>query len=664
MCCENAADDLLPPLVAEMLGRYRALLARHGEDWGRETGEGDEPWRDISRVMPFCDHARLHAAISARSETPEDAWQLVLHALPDPLPQGIAIAHRTGIDIAPRPPFLQAGGEIPYLVVIPGTGSAAPVLLETIVGSGHPYLKVGAHSVRAAEPVSSGRVRLTSDAVSRWSVVDERGGGWFPPQKLRKYDYHGRPYFHGNATVVDVPEGRCTVSVARGCEFRPVTVGVDINAGEETAVDLSPARLYDAASRGWYGADLHVHMNYSGDQVCTPNDAIAMQRGEDLHLMNLVAANARTGMIYDREALEVFAGRDLPWNEPGRVARLGVEYRNDLFGHFHALNPSVPPSRYNTGHILSNEPQDWPPNSVAASELRDHGATIGYTHPVMVPLGEGGSPAAVFDDAWATVGLRNYQARELVADAALGLIDSIDLTGHEGQNLEATEYLYHRLLGCGLHLAATAGTDVMLSRSRGLSNPPGWSRAYADLRGERLSVQAWQEAVRAGRTFATNGPWLELDVAGLGPGDTMAADGTVSVPVVARVVGIGVERLEIVGPLGPIAVQDVPSDAEQAELTTALELHEPLWLAAVARGGGHPAVLGPQVFAHTSPVWIDVSGRSIARAADARWCIDWLDRFERLARTHGNFTARFQLTDLVTVIEQARVFYQAIARDK
>ena len=96
-------------------------------------------------------------------------------------------------------------------------------------------------------------------------------------------------------------------------------------------------------------------------------------------------------------------------------------------------------------------------------------------------------------------------------DAALGLVDSLDLlTGH----LAGTEELYHRLLGCGLRLAATAGTDVMLSRiPRTVDlNPVGWCRAYADLRGAPLSASAWQDAVRAGRTFATNGPWLEISM--------------------------------------------------------------------------------------------------------------------------------------------------------
>src|SRR6185436_15706541 len=106
------------------------------------------------------------------------------------------------------------------------------------------------------------------------------------------------------------------------------------------------------------------------------------------------------------------------------------------------------------------------------------------------------------------------EARELVADAALGLVDSIDIISPYDD--EGAIVLYHRLLSCGLRLAATAGTDCFLSFSRlGVaSNPPGWGRVYAHLGDEPLSVAAFQAAVRAGRTVVTNGPWLTLTVDG------------------------------------------------------------------------------------------------------------------------------------------------------
>jgi hypothetical protein len=414
-------------------------------------------------------------------------------------------------------------------------------------------------------------------------------------------------------------------------------------------VEIDPPRLYDAAARGWYGGDLHVHMNYSGDLVCGPHDAALMQRGEALHLMNLVAGNLLGARIYDREAFEHFAGEDLPWSVEGQLGRWGVEFRNDLLGHFHAFSPAAPPVRYQTGHSGSEHPEDWPPNAAACEDFRRRGATVGYTHPVFSPLADG-TPVGAF------VNPRSVEARELVADAALGLVDSMDLLGPN--NAAGTAVLYHHLLNCGLRLAATVGTDVFLSHSSasagGHSNPPGWGRVYANLRGERLSAGAWQDAVRSGRTFATNGPWLDFDVDSNGPGALIDVTPGATLRVRAHVEGPGVEVLDVVGPDGSVAT------TSGLDIETDLTVTEPLWIAAVARGPGHPSVLGPTVFAHTSPVYIDVQGHRVGRPDSAHWCLDWIDRVETLAREHGQFADDSQLRDLIDILDRAREFYRGV----
>ncbi|HJW60661.1 MAG TPA: CehA/McbA family metallohydrolase, partial [Actinomycetota bacterium] len=310
--------------------------------------------------------------------------------------------------------------------------------------------------------------------------MDDRGGAWFPEGRLRRWDFHDRPLFHGHDLELEVPAVPLTVTCARGMEFAAAEVALTPRAGATTEVELEPERLYETAARGWYGGDLHVHMNYSGDLVCGPDDAARMQLGEGLHLMSLVAGNLGQTRVYDRQAFEATVGDDLPWTTAERVARFAVEYRNDLLGHFHALGPTGRPARYHSGHEGSDEPFDWPANATACQEFRELGATVGYTHPVFSPLADG-SPAGAFAHP------RSVEARELVADAALGLVDSVDLIGPS--DVEGTAVLYHHLLSCGLRLAATAGTDVWLSYSRGplISNPPGWGRVYADLRGEPLS---------------------------------------------------------------------------------------------------------------------------------------------------------------------------------
>jgi hypothetical protein len=131
--------------------------------------------------------------------------------------------------------------------------------------------------------------------------------------------------------------------------------------------------------------------------------------------------------------------------------------------------------------------------------------------------------------------------------------------------------------------------------------------------------------------------------------------------VTVRVEGPGVERLELVGPDGVLASAEAEAGGGAPAIDTELEVDGPTWLCAVARGPGHPSVLGPVVFAHTSPVWVEVDDRPVRRPASARWLLDWLDRFETLLGEHGRFADDAQRADVVAVIERARRWYRAIA---
>jgi hypothetical protein len=71
-------------------------------------------------------------------------------------------------------------------------------------------------------------------------------------------------------------------------------------------------------------------------------------------------------------------------------------------------------------------------------------------------------------------------------------------------------------------------------------------------------------------------------------------------------------------------------------------------------------VLGPVVFAHTSPVWVEVGGRPMRRPASARWLLDWLDRFEALLGEHGRFADPAQRAEVVAVVDQARRVYHEL----
>jgi hypothetical protein len=675
MCCQSTRIFGLPAEVIEAQAHYERLRQEHGYNWFGEYLP--EWWRWVRFFMstspPFAPpdglDTDLGAAVRSLLAVDVPAGVVVITIAADG-----SLAARTGpgrpaivghtvpIDVifdsaatADLTVIVERGQDV-ETVIVPSGGVA---LLNIDLDGGVPELTLrqGEHQMAVTEMVTvcdTSALHLVSQGWSRWSVTDSSGGAWFPPGVLRKWDGRHQPFFHAAEVTFAVPTDTLRVVCARGMEFERVERSVVGAANQTTDLVCNPARLFDPAADGWYGGDLHVHLNYSGDLVCTLEDAALMQQGEGLHLLNLVAGNLTVSRVYDRELLEAFVGTDLPWSDEDAVARMGVEYRNDLLGHMHGLGPSRPPVAYHSGHEHSDHPEDWPPNSAACEDLRSAGATVGYAHPVFEPFPEDGSTASFLRPE------RSVEARELVADAALGLVDSVDLISPFSS--EGAIYLYHRLLSCGLRLAATAGTDVFLSFANGpwwTSSPPGRGRVYANLGADPLSVDAFKTAIRDGRTIVTNGPWLSLQVNGQSPGSVLDVSEGDTVTLRAEVQGPGAERLSLVGPDGILAETDADSVLEHD-----LTVSAPSWVAAIARGGPHPNTLDESVVAHTSPVYLDIAGRRVARPADAHWCLDLLNRLENLVSEHGHFhptTRTAHLEDFVDVLNQARTFYQAVA---
>ncbi|MEU5861308.1 CehA/McbA family metallohydrolase [Nonomuraea sp. NPDC047529] len=727
------AEPMLPETVAGALEEYGRLLAEHGITWG-EPEIHYVKFFARRRVLPpslfgtfwrlaFEEVARLHrgqpidrlAAHLAEPDYDRVLRDTLSGELPPHLtalrigPDGIELrgAPRTvltpgtpgtgprwvgqvpvaSVTDPPQPAkaFAVTGGgragrgeEGIFLLVDSARDAPCPVTVDDahreLAPRGAWLVEVDADSVITVdgrrvrlEPllrqVPAARLTLVAGEPCRWSVASADGRGWYPPGVPSRHDYHGRPYFHGDGLTLDVPAEPLTITVTRGMEYAESALEITPDPGGERVVRLSPKRLYDAAARGWYGGDLHVHLNWAGDLVGLPADAAAAQHGEDLHVLNLLAGNVSGPRVYDREALDHWAGKDLPWSDATHLARMGVEYRNDLLGHVYAFAPERAPGRFHTGFAGD---ADWPPNAEGLRELRGLGAVLGYSHPFATPLADGDPPKAVVSPV-----PRNCAARELVADAALGLVDSLDVLTHA--SIASTAAVYRRLIGAGNRLAVTAGTDSMISftRSDNQSNPPGWARVYARVEGE-LTARAFADAVRAGRTFATTGPWLELAVDGHGPGHVIDARPGDHVRVTATAIGPEVAAVRIRTAEGVRAgaerLPDVdrlpdgehrPDGDQRLTVTADLRVDEPTYVVAEVVCHPHVRTMTGTGYALTSPVYVDMAGRRVARRDDVRWCLEWLDLLEELIRSHARLTDPAQLADHVALLDQAREVYRA-----
>jgi TolB protein len=193
---------------------------------------------------------------------------------------------------------------------------------------------------------------------------------------------------------------------------------------------------------------------------------------------------------------------------------------------------------------------------------------------------------------------------ELVADAVMGDVDALEVMCLWSSS-EGTTALWHRLLNLGLTVAPSAGTDVMLNLHRTMA--VGATRVYAHT-GQRLNWPAYVEALREGRSFVTNGPFLDFRLDGAGPGHIVAAGDTASWTL-ELATATSVDTVDIL--VNGRVVESLPGIATPGQRAYSGEIALPAggWVAARARGGTTrwPS-MDTSPYAHTAPVWIGERG--------------------------------------------------------
>jgi hypothetical protein len=229
----------------------------------------------------------------------------------------------------------------------------------------------------------------------------------------------------------------------------------------------------------------------------------------------------------------------------------------------------------------------------------------------------------VFDRVHELGGVSGYAHRGVMFEAHRGM--TLDVLEQKADFLElvqfcgllpgplATEH-YYRFLDLGFKLTALAGSDfpwctrnVAPGGVEETGGQIGHVRFYT-YTGGPLTFDAWMKGIKAGRTFATSGPMLDLRVNDQLPGAQLEVRRGDKVRVTARAFGrpgqVPLQRLEVVGH-GKVLGQAVPAGPGQTEGELAVELEltpaHGIWIAARAEGG-------PSQVAHSTPVYVTVDG--------------------------------------------------------
>ena len=370
---------------------------------------------------------------------------------------------------------------------------------------------------------------------------------------------------------IDLPVGPVDVEVVGGFDRPPYAARIDIDPATRR-LEVPLERTLELHAGRWVTADTHVHF-------LAPSTALLQAAAEDVDLVNLLAA--QWGDLFTNIS-------DLPWGSMAdstgrRLIVMGTENRQNMLGHLALLGAHRPvisplasggPPEGRMATALSVLLADW------ADRCRASGGLVVAAH---FPL-----PYA-----------------EIAADIVSGKIDAIETQALSPGLDDPSVLEWYRFLNLGYRLPLVAGTDKMTAEV-----PVGAVRSYAHLLDdEPLSFERWAAAVRAGRTFVTSGPILELSVDGREPGDVIALRSAdrLEVAVRARAAQPVITELELVVNGQVVAATSAAAGSAELGLHEAVPIRAGSWIAARSRSNQViESAFTTSMAAHTSPVYVDV----------------------------------------------------------
>jgi TolB protein len=492
-------------------------------------------------------------------------------------------------------------------------------------------------------------------AAARVSITDAAGRFYAPAnawisgddsfdRKERQVEAH---YFHAQGEEwIDVPAGAVNVEVLHGFERQFEQRRLMAVAGQtaEFRVNLDEGTWVVPGPGHWVSADVHVHMNYGGEYRNTPAHLDLQARAENLNIVNSLLVNkeqrfpdiAYNGMQKDGAST------------PSALVVHGQEYHTSYWGHLGLLDISggvILPGY--AGYPNTAASSLYPMNADVADIAHSRGALVGYVH----PFDEYPEPIAKPHETLTS---------ELPVDVALGKVDYMEILGFSDHR--STAQVWYQLLNLGFRIPAAGGTDAMADYSS-LRGPVGMNRVYARVPDGDIDEARWMAALKAGRSFATNGPLLGFTLGGAELGDELkfsAPQPHVKFTVRLRSI-VAVENLELVCNGKVLRSFVSRPGVDHGDFTGSIALKDSGWCIARAftQAGRYP-VLDTYVYATTSPVYVTVGGTGPRSPQDARYFAAWIDRMTETTAAYPDWNSAAEKHGVLERLAQAKAVFVSL----
>ncbi len=436
------------------------------------------------------------------------------------------LAWRFGVVAQDEGPALQLS------IVDAVSGQPTPARVEVLDAAGKPYVAEDALLVGPGY----------SDRKNPWKGNLDQALALLSKSVENPYTRTTQFYSSGNSRVV-LPPGIYRVRLYKGPEHEVKAREVQMGANQSVALRVAMSRWVDMPKEGWYSADDHIHVSRPLKDL---NPVISKwMQAEDIHVANLLQFGSWNRFFASPQYEH---GQSGVYREGNHLLVSGQENpRTHFLGHTIILGGQSP-LHFADRYLIYKH--FW-------EEAKRQGALTGYAH-------------------WGT---GSEAQTGLAIDLPHKLLSFLEVLEAHDANYD----VWYDILNTGFRLTPTAGTDY-----GSVPALPGRERFYTEVRGS-LTLQAWLEGIRSGRTFVTNGPVLEFRVQGQGIGSDVVLKQPASVLVDARVrfdpAQDDVKRLEVIqnGDL----LRSFPRDGSSPEIRCRFEaeIGKTSWLA--VRASGH-----------------------------------------------------------------------------
>jgi len=223
--------------------------------------------------------------------------------------------------------------------------------------------------------------------------------------------------------------------------------------------------------------------------------------------------------------------------------------------------------------------------------------------------------------------------------------------------------VWYRLLNLGFRLPAGAGTDATTNYAAPIRGQVGMDRVYAWVPEWPLKIELWFEALKKGRTFATNGPLIEFTLGGQRAGDELKFDDAqAAVAFTARLRSIvPVDHFEVVcnGRIAATVKLSGAGDSTDAAGTLPLEKSGWCVLRASSDTAEYP-VLDNYVYATTSPIYVTIGGKTPRSPADAKYFAAWIDRTIDVTSRYPDWNSPAEKDYVLKRLAEAKSIYEKL----